>query len=182
MQQERTSHTQQSMHSSGQSCGIHASIMVGVPHVYTRRHVHRGYACTRGSLSVNTCALCHTRLQEWPGTDLLVECAIWRDRITAVLQVEPPPKKASNTLGTFVLSIMPPGPEESVSFPRDVVFVWDCSGSMQGDKGIVYPMQQCDMACSSWLSAPGSSVQGGVVQCHFAVLRNELLSSQNLGS
>lgn len=70
--------------------------------------------------------------QAWPDNDLLVQYKVWRDNITAVVQVEPPAPESGETLGTFVLSVMPPGPEESVCFRRDVIFVFDRSGSMTG--------------------------------------------------
>jgi hypothetical protein len=72
-------------------------------------------------------------LQAWPESDLLVQYGVWRNSITPVIQLEPPAPESSEALGTFVLSVMPPGPEQSVCFPRDVVFVFDRSGSMTGE-------------------------------------------------
>jgi hypothetical protein len=74
-------------------------------------------------------------LQAWPESDLLVQYGVWRNSITPVIQLEPPAPESSEALGTFVLSVMPPGPEQSVCFPRDVVFVFDRSGSMTGEGG-----------------------------------------------
>lgn len=71
-------------------------------------------------------------LQAWPSNDLLVQYSVWRDSITSVVQVEPPAPESGEALGTFAVSVMPPGPEEVVCFPRDVVFVFDRSGSMTG--------------------------------------------------
>lgn len=61
-----------------------------------------------------------------------MQYGVWRDSITAVVQIEPPAPEAGDALGTFALSVMPPGPEESVCFPRDIIFVFDRSGSMTG--------------------------------------------------
>lgn len=73
--------------------------------------------------------------QAWPQCDLLVQYGVWRDSITAVVQIEPPAPEAGDALGTFALSVMPPGPEQSVCFPRDIIFVFDRSGSMTGGGG-----------------------------------------------
>lgn len=59
-----------------------------------------------------------------------MQYGVWRDAITAVVRVEAP--ESGDGWGTFALSVMPPGPEKSVCFPRDVVFVFDRSGSMTG--------------------------------------------------
>lgn len=54
------------------------------------------------------CVLC-VLLQMWPEDDLLVQYSVWRDRITSVMQIEPPAPEAGSAYGTFVLSVMPPG-------------------------------------------------------------------------
>lgn len=63
-----------------------------------------------------------------------MQYGVWRDSITAVVQIEPPAPEAGDALGTFALSVMPPGPESSVCFPRDIIFVFDRSGSMTGGR------------------------------------------------
>jgi hypothetical protein len=88
-------------------------------------------------------------LQAWPQCDLLVQYGVWRDSITAVVQIEPPAPEAGDALGTFALSVMPPGPESSVCFPRDIIFVFDRSGSMTGGHEALGPQSQhnCSAAC-----------------------------------
>lgn len=58
-----------------------------------------------GHCSVGVCA----GLQQWPMEDLLVQYSVWRDSITAVVQIEPPAPESRDGLGTFALSVMPPG-------------------------------------------------------------------------
>jgi hypothetical protein len=97
------------------------------------------YRCVQLYISTNCerfillrTAVCCCVPQPWPNNDLLVQYNVWRDSITAVVQVEPPAPESFDTQGTFVLSVMPPGPERSVCFRRDVIFVFDRSGSMTG--------------------------------------------------
>jgi hypothetical protein len=100
-------------------------------------------------------------LQAWPGDDLLVQYGVWRDSITPVIQLEPPPPESAEALGTFVLSVMPPGPEQSVCFPRDVVFVFDRSGSMTGEGG---GLLACGVGAGCVLVVAGGGVRFGSLE------------------
>jgi hypothetical protein len=110
------------------------------------------HRCVLLCTAVHCCVLLCTAvvLQAWPDNDLLVQYGVWRDTITAVVQVEPPPPESGESLGTFALSVMPPGPERSICFRRDVIFVFDRSGSMTG-------------ACAAGASSTSSWWQGWLV-------------------
>lgn len=73
-------------------------------------------------------------LQSWDNTDFVVGYGVWRDHLTATVHAEPPTPGLPDQRGTFALSITPPGPEQCVAFPRSVVFLFDRSGSMTGER------------------------------------------------
>ena len=74
--------------------------------------------------------------KHWPNSDFNVAYQVWGDAIVASLNVQPAKSakaNASDSRGTFALSISPPGPDVAASFQRSIVYVVDRSGSMRGE-------------------------------------------------